>query len=364
LSWVFWGSLLVVCYTYVGYWLLLRLTAGRLPVVEQASAVSVSILLIARNEATRLPAKLKDIRSQRYSGDRQIIVVSDGSTDGTNEYLYSQPDVLTLALSSSGGKALALNEAARHATGDLLVFFDARQRIPDDVLEQLTHPFADPTVGAVSGELLLLRADGAPDPDALGLYWKIEKSIRQLESLSGSVVGVTGAIYAMRRELFTPLPAGLILDDVWLPMHAARAGHRVLFQPTAVATDVLFTDPGKEFRRKVRTLTGNFELVRKAPWLLSPANPLLFRFISHKLLRLMVPYLLLIMLLSSAMAQGRFYRLAFAAQLVFFGLAALGAFAVNTRRWRVVSVAYTFTMLNAAAVAALYKFVARKHVWT
>ena len=162
---------------------------------------------------------------------------------------------------------------------------DARQIVDPDAVSELVSCFADPDVGAVSGELLLESASA----DALGIYWKIEKVVRKLESATGSVVGVTGAIYAIRRELYTEIPPGTILDDVFIPMNVARMGKRVVFQPSAIARDRLFNEKGKEFSRKVRTLTGNYQLLRLAPWLLSPSNPLLFRFISHKLLRLLVP---------------------------------------------------------------------------
>ncbi len=115
---------------------------------------------------------------------------------------------------------------------------------------------------------------------------------------SGSVVGVTGAIYAIRKELYAEIPAGTILDDVFVPMRVVKAGKRVVFQPSAIARDTLFSQKGKEFSRKVRTLTGNYQLLSLEPWLLSPRNPLLFRFISHKLLRLLVPLFLALMLVA------------------------------------------------------------------
>jgi cellulose synthase/poly-beta-1,6-N-acetylglucosamine synthase-like glycosyltransferase len=359
---VFFLALALIFYAYVGYWLLLRLTAGRKPVVvsELTPLPTVSIVIAARNEGRNLPRKLENIHALDYPQDLlQIIVVSDGSTDNTAEELARHPEVHAILLPQSGGKALALNEAVRHATGDLLFFMDARQMMDSDALRRLVAPFSDATVGAVSGELLL-ESDGG---DALGLYWKIEKSVRRLESESGSVVGVTGAIYMLRRSLAQPLPAGLILDDVLVPMQAVRQGKRVLFQPAAVARDRVFTEPGKEFQRKVRTLTGNLQLVQLAPWLLSPANPILFRFISHKLLRLAVPFLLILMLVASGISNGPLMRLLFWVQLLFFGLALIGTVAPSSRRWRPVAIPATFVMLNAAAAVAFYKFFARKSVW-
>ncbi len=188
--------------------------------------------------------------------------------------------------------------------------------------------------------------------------------MRKLESASGSVVGVTGAIYAIRRELYTEIPDGTILDDVFVPMNVARKGRRVIFQPSAIARDRLFSEKGKEFSRKVRTLTGNYQLLRLSPWLLSPANPLLFRFISHKLLRLLVPLLLVLMLFASAMISGPVFRAIFWLQILFYVLAVLGSLSPSTRRLKPVAIANTFVMLNAAAALAFYNFVAgRNRVW-
>ena len=184
-----------------------------------------------------------------------------------------------------------------------------------------------------------------------------------MESESGSVVGVTGAIYLIRRSLYQPLPPGLVLDDVLIPMQVVRQGYRVLFLPAAVARDRLFLQPGKEFRRKVRTLTGNLQLVHTAPWLLTTANPLLFRFVSHKLLRLVVPFVLLAMLVASAVSSSPMVRVLLGLQLLFFALAFAGTVWPGARRWRAVAIPYTFALLNAAAALAWYKFLARRDVW-
>jgi hypothetical protein len=147
-------------------------------------------------------------------------------------------------------------------------------------------------------------------------------------------------------------------------MHVARMGKRVIFQPTAVAHDRLFVQSGKEFSRKVRTLTGNYQLLQIAPWLLSSENPLLFRFISHKLLRLIVPMLLVVMLVSAALSKGPFYRGAFWAQIAFYALAASGGMSESFRKFKPAAIANTFVMLNVAATLAFYNFVAgRNRVW-
>ncbi len=361
---LFWISVAGILYTYAGYPILLRLFGTRKPIVQGPYTPTVSIILAAKNEAANLPRKLASLRALHYRFDLiQIVIASDGSTDATEQILQQAPDVVPVVLYPSVGKAEAVNQAVRRATGEVLVCLDVRQTLDPDAVQQLVRCLADPDVGAVSGELLLEDATGAPSSDGLGIYWKIEKLTRKLESATGSVVGVTGAIYAIRRELFRPIPKGTLLDDVLIPMQVARAGKRVIFHSGAIARDRIFADRGKEFGRKVRTLTGNYQMLQLAPWLLSAANPLLFRLISHKLLRLVVPLFLVVLLLSSALAQPPLYKLFFALQVLFYVLAVVGLLRPKARRGRAVGIPYTFCMLNAAAAMAFYNFVGGRARW-
>lgn len=362
---LFWFSLLTVVYAYVGYPVVLRVFCRKKPIVRAFDTPRVSVIIAAHNEEGTLPRKLNALHSVDYPAHcLQVIIVSDGSTDRTPEILRAAANhVQSIILEQSVGKAVALNCGVAQATGEILVFLDARQSLEPDAIAELVSCLADPTVGAVSGELMLEGEDGTPSSDALGLYWKIEKLTRKLESATGSVVGVTGAIYAMRRELFRPIPAGTLLDDVLIPMQVARAGKRVIFHPGAIARDRVFPESSKEFSRKVRTLTGNYQLLRLAPWLLSLKNPLLFRLVSHKLMRLAVPFLLIVILTSSAFLRGSFYHAALIAQLLFYGSALTGLVAPPARSLRAVSVPYTFTMLNIAAAKAFYNFIGGRTRW-
>jgi poly-beta-1,6-N-acetyl-D-glucosamine synthase len=365
---IFWGSLGLIGYAYFGYaiWLWLQVRLRRRPIHQSPITPNVSIIIAARNEQANLPAKLENLRLLNYPQDRlQIVIASDGSTDGTVSILREHAStIVSVIMEQSNGKACALNEAVKQANGEILVFLDARQSVDLNSISELICCFADSAVGAVSGELLLETKSKELASDALGIYWRIEKTVRKLESASGSVVGVTGAIYAIRRELYSEIPAGTILDDVFVPMHVARMGKRVIFQPSAIARDQLFSERGKEFSRKVRTLTGNYQLLRLAPWLLSPTNPLLFRFISHKLLRLLVPLLLVLLLVASGMSKGPFYKTVLWLQILFYVFAASGSLSPSTKKFKLVTIAYTFVMLNVAAALAFYNFVAgRNRVW-
>jgi hypothetical protein len=199
----------------------------------------------------------------------------------------------------------------------------------------------------------------------MGLYWRIEKKIRELESASGSVVGATGAIYCARKALFEELPEGTILDDVLVPMQVVRKNSRVLFDSRARAWDSPDLGQSREFARKVRTLSGNYQLLQLAPWLLKSENPIRFEFISHKLMRLFVPFALLALLIASLFVAQPFYRVALAGQLAFYGLSlvAMAGLKIGPLS-RVADAARTFVVLNSAAVVAFINFVTgRKAIW-
>jgi biofilm PGA synthesis N-glycosyltransferase PgaC len=223
-----------------------------------------------------------------------------------------------------------------------------------DALKQLTDPFADPAIGGVTGELVLdveskpfanrrnaaERRSTARKPvdrrqrvpstidDGVGLYWRYEKALRRREGIVGSTLGATGAIYAIRRALWQPLPAATILDDVLAPMRVVLAGFRVVFNERALAFDRAALDAEAELRRKVRTLAGNFQILRLEPRLLLPwRNPVWLQYVSHKLGRLMVPYALLTIFATSIVLSGtRFYLIALVIQVAFYLLAGYGAF--------------------------------------
>ena len=359
---LFWTSALITAYAYIGYALWLFFFMRRTPVHRDFAVRDVSVIIAARNEENNLPSKLDNLRQTDYPRENlQIIVASDGSTDRTADILEdSRQEVYPVILEHSQGKASALNEAVKRATGEILVFLDARQTLDSRAISELVSCFGDPSVGAVSGELLL----DSDSEEGLGIYWNIEKIVRKLESATGSVIGVTGAIYAIRRELYRQIPPGTLLDDVYVPMQIARLGKRVIFEPSALARDRVFTARGKEFSRKVRTLTGNYQLLKLEPWLLTTQNPLLFRFVSHKLLRLFVPLFLALMLVSSLLCAGAFYRIAFWMQVIVYVLALVGSWQPSTRQFKPVAVANTFLLLNAAAAVAFYNFITRRDsVW-
>jgi cellulose synthase/poly-beta-1,6-N-acetylglucosamine synthase-like glycosyltransferase len=326
--------------------------------------------MVVRNEEQVLGSKLQNLMHLDYPDDRyRIVVVSDGSTDRTDEILREyagDPRVQVVLNQLPQGKASGLNDAMDLAEGEVVVFTDARQSIEPSAVRLLAENFADPDVGCVSGELMLGDPVRGESGQGLGLYWRIEKRIRELESASGSVVGATGALYAIRRELLTPVPVGTILDDIYLPMQVVRQGKRVVFDDRAKAWDKPNLGAGREFSRKVRTLSGNYQLVQLAPWLLGSENPIRFEFICHKLLRLAVPIALAALLLIPLGLRTHFYLAIFTAQVIFYGLSAisLGRLAKGGILARVADAAGTFVLLNTAAAVALTNFlVGKRAAW-
>ena len=367
----FWCATALVFYAYVGYaaWLWVCSRVRPQPLRRGRFLPFVSVVMVVRDEEASLPDKLENLTALDYPREKlEFVVVSDGSRDGTEKILSEAAKdtrYRVLVFHDQKGKASRLNDALAAARGEMILFVDARQQIEPDALRLLMENFVEDGIGCASGELMLGDPHSGEAEKGMGIYWRVEKKIREMESLSGSVVGATGAIYAARRELLAPVPADTILDDVFLPLQVARQGARVIFDGRAHAWDNPDLGAEREFRRKVRTLTGNYQLLQLAPWLLGSENPLRFRFISHKLVRLAVPFALGVMLVSSLMVAQPFYWTVFCLQLFFYALSVLALTKAQLGPLaRVANAALTLIVLNTAAVVALGNFVTRrKEVW-
>jgi biofilm PGA synthesis N-glycosyltransferase PgaC len=360
LSILFWICAGSVAYVYAGYPLLLalacRFTKQSRPLAPFTG--SISIILTARNEEANLERRLRELvgllKASHCPGE--IVVVSDGSTDRTADIArrhLAGDLVRLLERPHAEGKAAALTWGCQACQGDVLVFADARQRWAPDALTRLLENFADPSIGAVSGDLNLETAPGVMA--GVGFYWRFEKWLRRKESQLHSQAGVTGAISAVRRSLFRPIPAGTLLDDVYWPLQVAMQGYRVVHDDRARAFDRLPENPGDEFRRKVRTLAGNFQLMTRLPSALLPwRNPVWLQWVSHKLLRLAVPWALVGLALASCFLEGWFYRAFFWAEVAGFAFAALGLTKLVGRRVPLAGAAASFVVLNGAAFFAFW----------
>ena len=360
---LFWGACFFVFYTYAGYPLLVALLAYLIPrPVNRGSCTPyVSVVIAACNEEEVIARRIDNLLAQDYPAPLyQIIIVSDGSTDCTNQIVasYALNNVLLIALQERCGKAAALNHGVSRAEGEIVVFADARQSFARDALTLLAANFADHTVGCVSGELVLVEGNENGIRVEMGAYWCYEKVIRHLESASASVVGVTGAIYGIRKHLYLPLPSGTILDDVLIPMNIVRQGFRAVFDSAPKAYDQMSTGLEQEWARKVRTLAGNLQLLQISPWLVLPwRSPLWWRFLSHKIFRLFVPLALICLLCASFCCRGVPYRLTLWAQLILYLTALAGYLVPPLRKLRMVNLVIFFIVLNLAAVAGFWLWV-------
>lgn len=365
---LFWLSAAIIAYAYLGYPLTICLCSRVFPRKWKQGEIypSISIIMPVHNGAKLLREKIAHLLALNYPPELvEVIVVSDGSDDGTNQLLatISDPRLVVIIRSEHRGKASALNVAIGRSRNDVLVFVDIRPKLEQHALRQIVSNFADPKVGCVAGELCLrITGHDAGTKAVSSLYWRYEQGIRKCESLIDSPVGVYGGFYAVRRELATEIPEGLILDDLYQPLSIVRCGFRSVIDSRARVWDVWPKTSAAEFERKVRTLAGNYQLIQKAPWLLGPESRLRFQLVSHKLTRLAVPFLLMLMLVSSiAMRAIPLYNGFLVAQFLFYAIALIGLIWDVPIVRKIAGPASAFVLLNAAAVVALFMFLFRSN---
>lgn len=370
---VFWCGLIVVVYTYLGYPVLLYIRAlgrKRQQRSERSYTPTVTFVILAHNEEKVIRQKLENTLALAYPEDRlQIIVASDGCTDRTNEIVqqFKGRAVRLFPSPVRRGKVHMLNLVVPQCESEVVVLSDARQVYDREAVQRLVANFDDPTIGAVTGDLQFEDRLGCKTGEQIGSYWKYEKWIRRLQSAVGSTLVVTGAIYAIRRSLFRPLPSGVIADDLVLPMDIVMQGYRVVFDPAAKAYDHFPVSPKAEFRKRVRTIAGSYQYLARVPRALNPLqNPIWVDFFSHKVLRIMAPFVLVAILAANSTVTKWPYNLILGLQVSFYLLAGLGALLVNRKSLpMLVSMPYTFVMLNAVAGIAFVQVLlgGQTHLW-
>jgi biofilm PGA synthesis N-glycosyltransferase PgaC len=358
-------SLLVLAYTYCGYPLLVGMLARIRPQKisrDPRWQPTVTVCIAAYNAEAVLDAKLANVAALDYPRDRlEVLVYSDGSTDGSEAvaeaWAARVPFIRLLRGGTRQGKPTGLNRMREVARGEVLVITDSRQPLVAGAIRALLELLADPTVGCVTGNLLVRGQAGS------GVYWRYENWIRRQEARFRSVVGVTGPLTAIRKADLAHIPEDIVLDDVWIPMRLRLSGRAVLLSEEAVAHDHAFDDE-REFGRKVRTLAGNYQILARMPEILSPvANPSWFETVSHKVMRLVCPWALAALLVASAVAASRaatgaqvsLFAWLFLAQILFYASALVGP-----RGGRIAAVARTFVVVHAAAVLGLWRFVTNR----
>jgi poly-beta-1,6-N-acetyl-D-glucosamine synthase len=362
---LFWASVLMIIYVYFGYPILIYILSlfYKKPLGGKYIYPMVSIVMSAYNEEKNIERKIQSLQSLDYPLERmEILIGSDGSTDRTDEIAlrYINDRFKLFRQQERQGKPSMLNLLVPQAKGEILIFTDARQVLDANALKEIVKHFADLKVGSVSAALFYEREGENKTGSGIGLYWKYEKFIRKSESRMGSMLGATGALYAIRRELFPPLPKDLILDDVYVPMKIVEKGYRAIFDKKAKVYDKVFSNPRDEFLRRARTLAGNYQLFFYLGHLFNPLKgKISWQFFSHKFLRLIVPFLLFIIFLTNMLIlRNILYQSIFVLQVTFYIFAFLGL--VSKHRNRLFDIPYMFCVMNAAAVVGLYRLLWRK----
>jgi cellulose synthase/poly-beta-1,6-N-acetylglucosamine synthase-like glycosyltransferase len=354
-------------YVLFGYPLLLDWMAKHAnnPVHKDDKVRTVSFVIAVYNGEKFLERKLKTILSLNYPRERvDILVVSDGSTDRTDEIArsFASQGVRFLRV-PHGGKAAALNAAVPLVSGEILVLNDVRQTLDPDCLRNIIACFGDPRVGSVSPRTVIVEGD-LHEEATTSAYWRYEDWIRQRLTCIDSTFGYSGAFAAMRRSLWTPLPPGTLLDDVYVPLKAFFQGYRILYEPTATMYDFP-TVLHSEFRRKVRLQAGLYQMLKIMPELLSRRNRMRFHFLSAKYGRTVIPYCMIAIALATVGLPPFWRSLAAWGQVVFYGLAALDPLVSDRFTLKkVTSPIRTFVVLMAASLVAVrVYFVTPTSLW-
>jgi len=362
----FWLSFLLLGWTFAGYPLAVAALARFFPRPWQKKefAGSVSMIIAAHNEEEVIRDKVENcLALDLGAAEAEIFIVSDGSTDKTNdildEFVNRSERLRIITYHPRAGKANALNVAVAESRGEILVFGDANVMVGEKSCRSLLAPFADPEVGVVCGRVLV-RARGEAEVAGESLYMKYEAAVQQAEALLGSMVGVDGALFAMRRSLFSPLRPEIVLDDFTLSMRAPVAGQRIVYEKDAVAVEEVVPSAANEFKRKARIVAGGYQYL--AGFLRSGSSfsaEMWFAFISHKLLRWLAPFLLLLLFFANLfLLKSPPYAVLFAGQTIFYLLAVLGFLIKELRKNYLIYLPYYFCVVNFAAFQGFFRFLA------
>ena len=370
---ILWAGVVLLFYTYIGYPLFLFVLIKIIPLKlvalngETIDWRSVTLLVAAYNEEKVIEAKLENSLSLDYPNEfLNIIVASDGSTDRTNELIkkYSEQDRrIKLLEFPRMGKSKVLNEAIKHIKNDIIIFSDANTEYSPDVVKKIIKYFDDPSVGCVSGRLIYRNPGEAISGKGENFYWRYETMLKKMESAIGYVAGANGALYAIRRELFSPLPPKTINDDFTTSMQIVKKGYKSIYEQTAIAYEDVAPTTKSEFNRHVRDGAGHYIAVLYLTGLL---NPLLgvraFIYLSHRILRWLAPFILIFLfILNIFLLENWLYRLIFIFQMGFYFSAFLGVALINRGKLPFfLYIPFYFSNLNLALFIGFIKAITGK----
>lgn len=371
---IFYLSLFLVIYCYFGYPLVIYLfSIGFKKKVDKSPIEpTISIIISVYNEEDCIENKIRNLLSLDYPASKlEIIIGSDGSTDKTNEIIhqFSSPIFSFYPYEQRRGKMSTINDLVAKSKYEILVFTDARQSFDRNTIRELVANFHDLSIGCVSGELHFNLMKESGTAKGINIYWQYEKFLRKCESQIHSMMGATGAIYAIRRELFTVIPPDIILDDMFVPLKIIEKGFRVIIDADANAYDIAADNPQEEYRRKVRTLYGNYQIFHHFFGLFNPlTSPIAIQLFSHKFLRIILPFILILLLPVNVLLfkTSLVYQIFMTIQICFYLLAGLGVWTKNSNHGFLKSISnisyvpYVFCLLNFSALVSLLRFIKRK----
>ncbi len=366
---LFWILLTAIFYCYLGYPCLIFLLAQIKPnpVHKRSIEPTISIVISLYNEEDVISRKIKNLLGLDYPSEKiEILIGSDGSTDKTHNIIHQFSDhrIKLYINSKRQGKMATLNDIVPKANHEIIVFTDARQIFEKDALKKLVSSFADSKVGCVSGELVFNPEQGST-AKGVNLYWTYEKFIRYQESQIHSMLGATGAIYAIRKELFVSGPNNTVLDDMYTPLKIIQKGYRAIFDDTAYAYDHAANDPTEEYRRKTRTLYGNYQIFALFANMFNPlTSPIAWQLFSHKFLRVIIPFFLIIIFFINFLLRTEpVFIVLWFLQIIFYAMALMGQLIHNHPKgavrtlYKICYVPYVFCLLNVSALVGFWRFI-------
>jgi poly-beta-1,6-N-acetyl-D-glucosamine synthase len=373
-TWLMWTVVILWAYAMLGYPLLMALCG--LPKRTQLCFTEdqlppVTMIIPAHNEEAVIEQKLKNTALIDYpEGKLQVLVVSDGSSDSTIPLAksFESNSVRVIDFTVRRGKTSIVNDAVKQASGDVLCLCDTNVMFRPDALKILVSRLADARIGAVSGDVRLASHE-SDFGTGESLYYRFERAVQLGESFVGSMIGVDGGMYIIRRELFLPPPPETILDDFVISLQVILQGKKVVYEPRAIALENGTPSSEIEFRRRIRVTAGAVQTIRWGLWPSLLRQPMAYlQWFSHKFARWLSPVWLLIILICSILLwnQGYIYRLAVVGQCLAYGLAALAWVAPALRGVRLIGVCYYFALSHAAMLVGLYRGIRnqQKVTWT
>ena len=379
---LFWISLFLVFYTFFGYGILLFflvklriMLKGRRKIPDNGGNYpTLSLIVAAYNEEDFIIEKIKNTLGLNYPNEKlTLIFVTDGSTDNTPELIKNYPQVKLMHRPGRSGKIAAVHRAMQEVTTEIAVFTDANTFLNKDALINIARHYADPTVGAVSGEKRVSIEDVADATAGEGFYWKYESKLKTWDSELYSVVGAAGELFSVRTKLYIPVEPDTILDDFMISMLIAEKGYRIVYEPMAYATETGSENISEELKRKIRIAAGGIQSIVRLKPLLNPFSQfvLSFQYISHRVLRWTItPFLMILAFVLNILLvitqSGHTYIALLACQVLFYGFSLLGMlFEKRQVRIKILFIPYYFCMMNYAVAAGIRRYImgSQSAVW-